>query len=137
MSLSDKIKTNEDWKPHSEFSFYWETDVAEAVKELKEAYCRCHWKSQSKGKCYMCMKLLEIFGAKLSSSQKELEDIQNHFYKANHAEVDSPQDSSDGLVSSGLVEPADTDSQKEKIAFKKGRLDGIKWAYEQIEKEKK
>ena len=35
-NLSEKIKTNEDWKPYSEFSFYWATDVKEFIRRLKE-----------------------------------------------------------------------------------------------------
>ena len=33
-SLSDKRKTNEQWKPEKDFSFYWEEDVREAVRRL-------------------------------------------------------------------------------------------------------
>ena len=34
MSLRDKQKTNELWKPNHEFAFYWETDVEKCMKNI-------------------------------------------------------------------------------------------------------
>ncbi len=35
-NLSEKRKQNESWKPKETFSFYWESDVKEFIKKLKE-----------------------------------------------------------------------------------------------------